>query len=565
MMDNPSGNQQDSMSFKAAKMAYQLVESTERFLTTAGELDSQSINLVGNNINDHITRVIQQYENVCMIVNALQAISLCVGDPQNRTSLLTAATSASTSSSTALSRIYSQISSLQIDDNTARESLNQLALLVQQSKLVHVKLEVSSSSSNASSQPMQISPPPPPSSSSSTQNMDNERRELALKRKQFDEEKEEFERERKRLLLDKETANQRLKKQHLIEQQDQQRKQLVQQQQQQQQKQKEQQQHLQLQQQRYEQRLLELQNQKRERQKLEQEKKQKEQQDKKNLAKQKQHIHVLSTDQFLEQFEKTAETFAQSINMDIDNVWESMLIHALPKDKLPWANETIIGKKHPWRYAKQLYYIKYAEKLNNALSFPTDHPAETGSSSSIPAAPTAAFAATNAVTQATASTSSIDVVPTNGAPTITTTTTVNAPLSPLRKLLERPAPSTADPPKERDQRRIADYCQHLLSLEMKFYDTIEQYNKRYMRYCTIANVDLTGKNFIDRYIRSLDPKYRDIVRAALQLHKQPLNHIKDVMAVAEETVNAYIAASRTRSNAPYSQNCVHNRKVNQTV
>ncbi|KAF1806134.1 hypothetical protein V8B55DRAFT_1454119 [Mucor lusitanicus] len=523
MMDNPSNNPQDSMSFKAARMAYQLVESTERFLTTVGELNNQSASAMGSNLNDHITRVIQQYENVCMIVNALQAISLCVGDPQNRNSLLTAATSASTSSSTALSRIYSQFSSLQIDDDTAKESLGQLGSLVQHAKFVNVKLE--EGSSTTSPQPKQISPPP------ANQDIDNERRELALKRKQFDEEREEFERERKRLLLDKESAHQQLKQQQLIEQQ---------QQQQQQQK-------LQLQQQRHEQRIIEL-------QKQEREQKEKEQQDKEKLAKQKHQIHVLSTDQFLEQFEKTAQTFAQSINMDLDNVWESMLIHALPKDKLPWADETIIGKKHSWRYAKQLYHEKYAGNSGSAPSSPTGRPLATAApSSSMPTAATA-----NATAGA----------PSNGVatPAITTTTTVNAPLSPLQKLLARSAASTPGPsPKERDQRRVADYCQHLLSLEMKFYDTIEEYNKRYIRYCVIANVDLTGKSFIERYIRSLDPKYRKIVQTALQLRKQPLNNIKEVMAVAEETINAYIAASPPRRTTPYSQNCVHNHKVNQTV
>ncbi|GAN08868.1 hypothetical protein MAM1_0228d08385 [Mucor ambiguus] len=549
-MGNPNDYQQDPMSFKAARMVYQLVESTDRFLTTVGEFNPPSIGAVGNNDNDYITRVIEQYEHVCMIVNALQVISLCVRDPQNRNSLSIAATSASTSSSTALSRIYSQLSSLRIDGNAAKESLRQLALLTQQPKLVNVKLE-ESSSSDIKSQPMQASPPP--SSPSLTQDIDNERRELALKRKQFDEEKKEFERERKRLLLDKETVNQKLKEQHLIEQQEQQQKLLVQQQKQQKQ------QHLQLQQQRHEQRIVELQKQKREKEQREQElRKQKlrEQQDKENLAKQKQQVHVLSTDQFLEQFEKTAQTFAQSINMDIDNVWESMLIHALPKDKVPWANETIIGKRYSWRYAKQLYYVKYAEKNGSAPSSPTGHLSVAGPSSSIP---TAAQAITGA--------SSNGVIPaTKNVPTISTTTTINNPLSPLQRLLTRPAPSPTDPPpKERDQRRVADYCQHLLSLEMKFYDTIEEYNRRYMRYCTIANVDLTGKSFIDRYIRSLDPKYRNIVRTALQLHKQPLNHIKDVMAVAEETINAYIAASPARSKAPYRQNCIHSRTVNHAV
>ncbi|KAL9536772.1 hypothetical protein MBANPS3_012379 [Mucor bainieri] len=560
MIQNPNDSQQDPMSFKAARMVYQLVESTERFLITVGEFNSQSISGMGNNINDYITRIIEQYEHVCMIVNALQAITLCVGDPQNRNSLSTAATSASTSSTTALSRVYAQLLSLQIDDTAAKENLSQLALLVQQSKLVNVKLE-ESSTSNAKSQALN-SPPPP-----STQDIDSERRELALKRKQFDEEREEFERERKRLLLDKEAANQRIKEQLLIEQQEQQRKLFVQQQQQQkeqqqqqqqqqkeqqQQQQKEQQQlqhqeqllrqqkeqqqrqqqqqqqqqeqeqrkqqHLQLQQQRHEQRVIDLQKQER-----------REALDKEGPTKQKQQVHVLSTDQFLEQFERTAQTFAQSINMDMDNVWEFMLIHALPKDKVPWANETIIGKKHPWRYAKQMYYAKYAEKNGSAPSSPTGHRAVAGPSTSIPTAPTVALAATNAVAQAATGASS----------SAAATTTSSAPPTPLQRLLARPAPSATDsPPKERDQRRIADYCQHLLSLEMKFYDTIEQ---------------------------SLDPKYRNIVRTALHLHKQPLNHIKDVMAVAEETINAYIAASPARRNAPYSQNCIHNRKVNQAV
>ncbi|CAO3609752.1 unnamed protein product [Mucor fragilis] len=641
MMDNPNSNQQESMNLKAAKMAYQLVESTERFLNTAGKLNLGSIRAMGSDINDHINRVIQQYEHVCMIVNALKAISLCVSDPHNRNSLVTAATSASTSSSTALSRIYSQFSSLQLDDSVARESLSQLALLVPQSKLVNTKPE-ERNSSNVSTMPLQICHPPSPPTS--TQDIDNERRELALKRKQFDEEREEFEREKKRLLLDKESIDEKLKEQQSNEQEQQRRmfekqqvifdkqrqvqllqsrkqqeilkqqqeqlnqqqqerlqqeqqqqerlkqqerlqqerlqqerlqqqqqdklkqqEQLKQQQllkQQQQDKWKQQQQHLQLQQQRHEQRISES-------KKSEQAKDQsKQQQDKENLAKQRQQVHVLSTDQFLEQFEKTAQTFAQSVNMDIDNVWESMLIHALPKDKIPWAKEAIIGKKHSWRYAKHMYYKKYADNANNtsAPSSPTGPAAVAVPSFSIPTASTAAFAATNAAVQATASASTNNAIPATGAPAVTTIATINAPLSPLQRLLARPAPSATDPPsRERDQRRVADYCQHLLSLEMKFYDTIEEYNKRYMRYCTIANVDLTGKSFIDRYIRSLDPKYRGIVRTALQLHRQPLNHIKDVMAVAEETINAYIAVSPARNNAPYSQNCIHNRKVNQTV
>lgn len=534
-MDNPSDNQainQDPISYKAAKVACQLVESTERFLTTVSEMQ-QSINSIGNNANDHIKRVIQHYEHVCMIVNVLQSITSFVDNPQRQKSLSTAATSASTTSSTALSRIYTLLSTLKIDDNDTKESLSQLGVLVQQSKIINVKVE---NNTIVATQTMDITP-----TAIAPQVVDNERRELDLKRKQFEEEKEEFERERKRILLDKENTIKIQQKLNLEKQQQQQQRVV-------QQKQQLQQQH--------------------EKRKLDQErlmkKQQHEKQEEDNLTKQRQQIQTLLTDQFLEQFEKTAKTFAKSIDMDIDNVWESMLLHALPKSKITWAEETIFGRKHTWNYAKQMYSMKYAEKPNAAnnesawkptaqdsnTAVPTKLASEVANN--IPTAPTAAFAATNALVNATTAAPQIAVTPLD-ALLADSTTAVAAP------------PQSREQPREQDQRRVADYCQHLLSLEMKFYDTIEEYNKRYMRYCLIAHVDLTGKTFIDRYIRSLNPKYRDMIRAAINLNQAPINNINQVMQLAEEVVNAYLATNPTRRNAPYSQNCVHNRNINQAV
>jgi hypothetical protein len=536
-MDNPSDNQainQDPMSYKAAKVACQLVESTERFLTTVSEIQ-QSNNSIKNNTNDHIKRVIQQYEHVCMIINVLESITSFVINSQRQKSLSTAATSASTTTSTALSRIYTLLSTLNIDDNDAKESLNQLGILVQQSKNLNLKTE---DNSVVTTQIIDITP-----TTIAPQVVNNERRELDLKRKQFEEEKEEFERERKRILLDKENIIKIQQKLKLEQQQQQQQQQLVVQQ-----KQQLQQQH--------------------ERRKLEQErlikKQQHEKKEKDNLAKQKQQIQTLLTDQFLEQFEKTAKTFAKSIEMDIDNVWESMLLHALPKNKITWAEETIFGRKHTWNYAKQMYSMKYAEKpntTNNELAWnsttqgnntviPTKPASEVANN--IPTAPTAVFAATNALVNA-------------------TTAAPKTAVAPLNTLLEKSTiavtapPQSREQPREQDERRVADYCQHLLSLEMKFYDTIEEYNKRYMRYCLIAHVDLTGQSFIDRYIRSLNPKYRDMIRATININQTPINNINQVMQLAEEVVNAYLATNPTRRNAPYSQNCVHNRNINQAV
>lgn len=76
---------------------------------------------------------------------------------------------------------------------------------------------------------------------------------------------------------------------------------------------------------------------------------------------------ALSAQEFLDQFEMYARTFAQSANMSIDLVWRALLVHAVPPNRLSWVQNHLINNKHmTWTEARQAYMNQYSDQAKLA-------------------------------------------------------------------------------------------------------------------------------------------------------------------------------------------------------
>ncbi|CEG67143.1 hypothetical protein RMATCC62417_03611 [Rhizopus microsporus] len=76
---------------------------------------------------------------------------------------------------------------------------------------------------------------------------------------------------------------------------------------------------------------------------------------------------TLSAQEFLDQFEMYARTFAQSANMSIDLVWRALLVHAVPPNRLSWVQNHLINNKHmTWTEARQAYMNQYSDQAKLA-------------------------------------------------------------------------------------------------------------------------------------------------------------------------------------------------------
>ncbi|KAI8086997.1 uncharacterized protein B0P05DRAFT_533252 [Gilbertella persicaria] len=158
---------------------------------------------------------------------------------------------------------------------------------------------------------------------------------------------------------------------------------------------------------------------------------------------------VFLTSQFLEQFEATATQFASLNSIHINAVWESMLVHALPSDQIEWAKQHLLNKDYTWEKAKQIFKRQFPDASRS--------------------------------------------------------------ISPVARVKQKPQEETMPLsmdheftlPKSDNTRRMAVYAEHLLGLEMKLYDNIDEYNNRYSRYCRIAQMDLHDPSLMQRYVRSL--------------------------------------------------------------
>lgn len=222
---------------------------------------------------------------------------------------------------------------------------------------------------------------------------------------------------------------------------------------------------------------------------------------------------VISSSQFLEKFEMTASEFAASSHMDVDSVWESMFAYALPGDKLPWAKQNILGRNLSWGEAKRIYLRQFPDITSTSPTPPRSRPI-----SPLPASPSAAVA--------------IPKQPAGHS-----------------KLSKLPSISNA----KIDLRRVARYAEHLLSLEMKVNDNIDEYNARYLRYSRCAQMDLNDASLIRRYCNSLLPHYRNLLMEHLKM--SPVNNLEAVISLASSLAKANPATAK------YTQNCIHNRNM----
>lgn len=203
----------------------------------------------------------------------------------------------------------------------------------------------------------------------------------------------------------------------------------------------------------------------------------------------------ISSNVFLDQFENTARTFAAQNKMELSDVWESLFVHALPQDKMKWAENTILNKSLNWNIARK-YYLK---------AFPDIHvqtPFKQHNNNNPPNGP---------------------------SPSVTEASTrVNHPIAPPLKI-------TMDERKRMIERQSL-YAERLLSLEMKGHDTIHEYNRKFHRFSNVACMNLNDASLSKRYIHSLIPKYRLLVEKALA-NKAP-SGLLETMSFAQKLIQA---------------------------
>ncbi|KAG2198477.1 hypothetical protein INT47_004464 [Mucor saturninus] len=203
----------------------------------------------------------------------------------------------------------------------------------------------------------------------------------------------------------------------------------------------------------------------------------------------------ISSNVFLDQFENTARTFAAQNKMELSDVWESLFVHALPQDKIKWAENTILHRSLNWNTARK-YYLKAFPDIHVQTPFKQFNHNEPPTDLST--------SATQAATR------------------------VNDPVTPVLQ-------GTMDEKKRMIERHTL-YAERLLSLEMKSYDTIYDYNKKFHRYSIVACMNLNDASLSKRYITSLVPKYRLLVEKALA-NKPPAGLI-ETMKFAERLIQA---------------------------
>ncbi|KAG1039777.1 hypothetical protein G6F43_012432 [Rhizopus delemar] len=72
----------------------------------------------------------------------------------------------------------------------------------------------------------------------------------------------------------------------------------------------------------------------------------------------------LSSTQFLEQFEKTANDFAQSNHLSLNDVWKFLLVHAVPPKYTVWVKENLVNRYSIWSEAKSAYLHQFPDKID---------------------------------------------------------------------------------------------------------------------------------------------------------------------------------------------------------
>ncbi|KAI8088497.1 hypothetical protein BDF21DRAFT_413377 [Thamnidium elegans] len=201
----------------------------------------------------------------------------------------------------------------------------------------------------------------------------------------------------------------------------------------------------------------------------------------------------ISSSVFLDQFEKTAHEFAAQHNIAMEQIWESLLVHALPKDKLAWAEKTILYKNLDWNTARQYYLTDYPDVIQLSQK-PVKKVFRENPSAMPKLLKTSTLSRIN--------------LPSH----IPSTTNTNAQI------------------RERQSR----YAEYLLSIEMKEYDSITEFNAKFYRYASIACMNLNDGSLSRRYVSSLLAKYRLPVEHVIQ-QNSPQN-LKETMDLASSVI-----------------------------
>jgi hypothetical protein len=192
---------------------------------------------------------------------------------------------------------------------------------------------------------------------------------------------------------------------------------------------------------------------------------------------------------FLDQFEKTANGFAQENNMNVSDVWELLLSHALPEDKLQWARQNILNRNYSWIQARQKYLAQFSDDQTPFKKI----------------LPTPSRSRTLEYSQS----RSYDPLPT-------------PPLNDEEDL-------------QIARKRQEKYAEHFLALEMKEYEPVQDYNKKFLRYAKIANLSFSQTKLMRRYLNSLLPHLKSVIETAVQSCRVPQpKDIHEVMTLAEK-------------------------------
>lgn len=210
---------------------------------------------------------------------------------------------------------------------------------------------------------------------------------------------------------------------------------------------------------------------------------------------------------FLDQFEITATELAAKENVRVSTVWEQLLNYALPPNKLQWAKSHVFNRNLTLAQFRQMYLVAFSDdqkpfrKVPSSNSRPRDN--------------------------------------------------------------QRPGARTHDPlptPPPNDEEELQmlrsrqeKYAEHFLALEMKEYQTIQDYNKKYLSYAKTANIDLDSQSdSMRRYVKSLLPKHKSIIDSAVQSRRVPHpKNIKEIMDLAQRLIEQ----QRLAKEHIYAQPC----------
>lgn len=221
-----------------------------------------------------------------------------------------------------------------------------------------------------------------------------------------------------------------------------------------------------------------------------------------------QQAHI-SPKEFLDKFEKTCKQFAAENGFIVANIWESLLVHALPKDKLAWAEKNILNRNLSWYEARQIYL----------RSFP------------ISTSPTPPQQSKPQQIQPQQS-----VKQQAPPPVRRETARMTRTLNPL------PTPPPMDDEEAKLLRKKQEkYAEFFLALQMREYETIGDYNRKFLRYVNIANIGLSQADLIRRYLNSLLKEHKEMMDAALTSHpsiSRTPTQIEDMMALTEKVITS---------------------------